>query len=165
MSRVFYENWKLKFKNISRTDPSKLTISRIFQEPLTIQELFKEFKELKNRWPPCFSFLSTLFRFKRKNRSGIIYDVIWMMCNCAHIRSRTHTHTHTHTHAHTHTHHYLFRCAIIAHAILCTRSQHFNKCVGHPPYEVHLSSIYLLLFTVYRLAFTVFWTSQRKSIM
>ena len=44
MSRVFYESCKIEFKNISRTNPSKLIISRIFQEPRTIQEQFKEFK-------------------------------------------------------------------------------------------------------------------------
>ena len=52
MSKVFYEIWKVKFRNISRTNPEKLVISRIFQEPLTIQEQFKEFKEFKNHWPP-----------------------------------------------------------------------------------------------------------------
>ena len=52
MSKVFYEIWKVKFRNISRTNPEKLVISRIFQESLTIQEQFKEFKEFKNHWPP-----------------------------------------------------------------------------------------------------------------
>ena len=48
MSRVFYETWNVKFKNISRKNPEKLIISRIFQEPLLIQE---QFKESKNCWP------------------------------------------------------------------------------------------------------------------
>ena len=52
MSRVFYESCKIKFKNISRTNPSKLIISRIFQEPRTIQEQFKEFKEFKTAGHP-----------------------------------------------------------------------------------------------------------------
>ena len=46
---------KLEKKN-SRTSqeqiPKKPIILRIFQEPLAIQEQFKESKEFKNRWPP-----------------------------------------------------------------------------------------------------------------
>ena len=52
MSRVFYETWKVKFKNISRTNTLKFITSKKFWERLTIQEQFKAFKEFKIGWPP-----------------------------------------------------------------------------------------------------------------
>ena len=57
MSKVFYETWKVKVKNSLRTNPWKLITSRIFQEPLTIQDQ----KEFKNRWSPCLLFISHRF--------------------------------------------------------------------------------------------------------
>ena len=71
MSRVFYETWKVKLKNILRTNPKKLIISRIFQEPLTIQKQFKEFKELKNRSPPWI-YLRTVSR-------GVHYILVYQI--------------------------------------------------------------------------------------
>ena len=116
----------------------KLTISRIFHKALTIQEQFKEFKEFKNHWSPCFPFLLTLFRFKRTNRSGIIYDVMnWLGKFADLILGISHKlccitlspadEWGAIAPACADTHQYLFRCAIIAHAIISMRSQsHYN---------------------------------------